>query len=370
MIKVKIRSNFQRKTIPRTLWFLILVFFTIFLLLSTIFTVIAYQTPLYTTQETTALTYRSRGTYTYTAYLENNTVYNKTIQRPGEGNIFKEIVKTINGSLFFSFRISQYADISITYQVLATIETDIWTKTYTLQPQTELNETGNTADLTITFPINFEFYDNVVDMINQETDIVAKNPTLYIRIPIKIYGSTVSDYDIFQSINPELSMSLTEKTILFSEELSTEESGTRTQQIQIYHENIEAARTNRLIFTIIIALILLGFIGITKPMNDNRSQIEKELDKIQKKYGEWLVTADSNPVDPLSKTISIKTMEQLSRISEDLGKPMIHYQKNNSKNLFLVIDDDHIYQHELVVSSEDNNDFFSFFFYLKKSFKK
>ena len=324
-------------------------------------TILAYQEPITTEEKNTVLTYSGNSQFNYLTTMINNTVYNKTLLRPGEGIIFKQIVDNITGTHQYQFQISQSATISSTYSLKAIVQTDLWTKTYTLIHTTNSESTGTRMTLTESFPIDFRFYDSILTTINEETGINAPNPILLIQASITVSAKT-SEYTIFESFNPEITMSLNQKTIEFSDLLSLTKSGSKTETITVNHPEVIETRQARMYTTIASVIILVSYLALTKMKISEKTILEKELDKIQKKYGEWLVTADSNPVDPLSKTITIKTMEELSRISEDLGKPIIHYQKNGTKNLFLVIDDAHIYQHELIVDNErKETSLFSFF---------
>lgn len=331
------------------------------ILLSTVTTITAYQQPTSSQETNTILTYSSNSQFDYVTNLFNNTVYNKTILRPGEGIIFKQIVDNITGSHQYRFQISKSASISTTYSLTAIVQTGLWTKTYTLVPTQTSETTGTRQTISESFPVDYRFYDTILSTINQETGITAPNPILIIRASISTTART-DNHTIIESFNPEITMSLNQKTITFSDMLSLSKSGSRTETITINHPEMEQIRQNRLYTTLATIIILPVFLLITKMKHSEISAMEKKLNKIKKKYGDWLVTAESNPVDPLSKIIAISNMDELSRISEDLGKPMIYYKKNDSKNIFSVIDDEHIYQHELSIDeTEEENDLFSFF---------
>ncbi|MDG6229769.1 MAG: DUF5305 family protein, partial [Candidatus Thermoplasmatota archaeon] len=348
MRKIRVKMNFKRITLSQTLWFSILALLIVIMLISMVTTNMAYQQPTSTKETQTILTYSSSSQFDYISRLYNNTVYNKTTLRPGEGIIFKQIVENITGTHQSRFQISESATISMTYSLTAIIQTGIWTKSYTLVPTQTSNTAGTRLTITESFPIDYRFFDTILTTINQETGITAPNPILLLRASISISART-ADHTIVDSFQPEITMSLNQKTIQFSDILSMQKSGSKTETIDIEHPEIEEMRQNNLYITIAIIIILVGYLIVTKRKPTEISIVEQQLKKIKKKYGEWLVTAESNPVDPLSKTISIASIDELSRISEDLGKPMIYYPKNDSANTFYVIDDDHIYQHELLI---------------------
>lgn len=367
---MKIKINYKRKILPKNIWLGLLAIIIVFMLISTMSTILAYQEPVTTEEKNTVLTYSGNSQFDYLSTLINNTVYNKTLLRPGEGIIFKQIVDNITGTHQYQFQISESATISSSYSLRAIIQTDLWTKTYTLIPTKTSESTGTRLTLTESYPIDFRFYDSILTTINEETGINAPNPLLLIQASITVSAKT-SEYTIFETFNPEITMSLNQKTIEFSDLLSLSKSGSKTETITIEHPEVEETQQARLYTSIASVIILFIYLAITKMKPTEITALEQELNKIQKKYGEWLVTAESNPVDPLSKQISIASMEELSRISEDLGKPMIHYQKNKSMNIFIVIDDEHIYQHELKVENEkEESGFFSFFSFDKSDENK
>jgi hypothetical protein len=346
--------------LPQTMWLSILAVIIGVILLSSVMTIMAYQQPTTSQQTNTILTYSGNSQFSYLTNLFENTVYNKTLLRPGEGIIFKQLVDSVNGSHQYRFQISTTASITVSYTVQAIIRTDLWTKTYTLVPTQTSNTTGTRLTISESFPIDYRFYDSILREINEETGVTAPNPILLIRASISTTART-DDYTISESFNPEITMTLNQKTITFSEMLSLSKSGSRSETITIDYPEVLQTRSNRLYTSIGSGLILIPFIFLTKMQVPSTSALEKELRKIKKKYGEWLVTAESDPVDSSSKPIIISSIDELSRISEDLGKPMIHYQKDDSTNIFFVIDDNHVYRHELTINDEKETDFFSFF---------
>ena len=52
--------------------------------------------------------------------------------------------------------------------------------------------------------------------------------------------------------------------------------------------------------------------------------------KINKKYNEWIVEVDTPPKRPLgAEIITMKSLEDLMKISEELGKPVIYHVSNS-----------------------------------------
>jgi len=133
MKKIRIKANYKRIVLPNTIWVIGCAILILLTMLSAVLTVQAYQEPTITEETSVALTYSANSRYNYVVDLTENTVYdNKTTLRPGEGNIFKNIVDNITATFSFTFQSSETASITATYSTKAIIQTDLWSKTYTV----------------------------------------------------------------------------------------------------------------------------------------------------------------------------------------------------------------------------------------------
>lgn len=346
------KKRFEQIPLPKTIWLSLFFILIFMILLATVSANMAYQEPTETIQTYTTLRYNGNSRYSYTANLVNNTVYEKTQLRPGEGIIFKQLVTNITGSHQYTFEINQPATINITQSIQAIVKTDLWTKSYPLVPLNSTVTIGTKNQILATFPINYQFYDEIIKTINEETGMNAPNPVLIFRSSISVTAKLSNNNTIYEYLQPELTMSLSQKTIEFSDVLTQQHADRQTDSKIINHPEVFELRENRL-YTLIFMIVVFGFYGVFTKMEPTRiSAEEKELNRIQKKYGEWIVQSHNSPFDTTSKKITLNSMKELSRLSEELGKPMIHYVKRNKKNVFLVIDNNHIYQYPLSVSDE------------------
>ena len=241
--KKKDKFDFKLLVLSKKIWIVLFVFLLIINLFCFIGTLYAYQAPILTTKSQKILSYNGNSEFNYLTTLFENTVYNKTELKPGEGIIFKQIVKNITGNHYFKFSINKSATITVSYSIIAIIQTDLWMKSYTLIPTISRNVSGNEVEISKEFPIDYNFYDQILVVINEETGINAPNPILIIRTIATVSAKT-TDYTIYETYNPEITMSLNQKTIEFSEFLTTQQSGSKSKTIHI--DNIEAinARQN------------------------------------------------------------------------------------------------------------------------------
>lgn len=357
--KKKVKTKMKRIALPEKIWFAIVGFLLIAFIFSTYTTMAAYQTPTMTDESYVRLTYSSSAKYNYVVELENNTVYNKTRLSPGEGIIFKQIVKEINASMTYTFQIDQNAEISGTYYIQAIIKTDLWTKIYTIVPSKSFTSNGRSSRFEQYFPIDFSFYDSVVSIINSEIGLNAPNPILIIKCPIAVNAKT-SDTTIYETFEPEITVSLNQKTIEISDILSLQKTGSRTGTRQVFNQDVVDNRNNWTAYSVIILVVSLLFLIATKGESAVISKQDIVLKKIQKKYGEWMVDTKAKPVRLNSKIIPVNSLDDLSKVGEELGKPILHYTSEFNNDFFhsyYVVDENAAYEYVLKTESVTNQVF-------------
>jgi len=147
--------------------------------------------------------YYHSGNFNYVAHLKDNTVYSTTILLPGQATLFKKITDYLNATLAYSFSCDLSATISGSYKLSAEIQTDIWSKQYTIVPTTRFD----TNDFKIDFVVNHSHYENIVTTINNEIGVTAVEPTLVFKCEISITAQTNAGIIIDKFI-PTLTMPL------------------------------------------------------------------------------------------------------------------------------------------------------------------
>jgi len=338
-----------RKKIPRMTRFIVFALISIILLYSLTNVYIAFQTPTTKRQTQTILQYTNTGRFTYLVYLKNNTVYNKTMLRPGEGTYFTQLVDHINATFTYGFQIDTDANINGTYTVQAIIQTKLWTKTYTLVPQTPVTASGQTATATADFPISYSFYDQVLTTINAETGVTAQDPLLIIQSIVTLTAQT-NQGTVYSSFAPSINATLGQRTIDISKNLITSTPGFLNNTMTIEHKEVCTQRSTWSTATVLLLLGLAAFAVITTSSVDEKTKTETMMKKITKKYGDWIVEADRQPDATKARIISLKSIEGLAKIGEELGKPIIHYtlnRENEETHMFYVIDEAIFYEYDL-----------------------
>ena len=343
MKKVKLGKIIKRKKLPNKIRTAIIGIFAILLIFSLYSIYSAYGKPLETQETDVLISYSQTGTYNYDVYLLDNLIYNKTVLKPGEGVLFKNIVDHINATFNYNFKIDSESTIFGTYKILALVQTDMWSKTYTLVPEKSFTKTGKNAAFTQSFPIDFLYFEDVVAEINSQIGVNSPNPSLVITSYIQV--DTENDIgDVHETFSPSISVSLNKNVISMSEVLSSSDYGSKTEKHTVIHSDVATERTNWGIITIIFAIILAIILIFTKNIAEAFDKTEKMIKKIRKKYGEWIIDVKKPPKEAIdSNVITVETIEDLMKTSEELAKPVLYYKKNNTHN-FCVIDNQLFYE--------------------------
>jgi len=295
---------------------------------------------------TVTFAYSQNGDFDYIIYLTDNMVYDgRTTIKPVDNLIaFRDIVDHIDASFTYNFYSTKTASITGDYILTALIKTDMWSKKFTLASG-KFNDSFNED-----FSVDYLYYENVTKLINAETGVTASNPQLIIECNIYNLRVKSSEYifDPDRFIH-SMSVSLNENTIDLSDNLKKEMSGVKTTEEKIYssegNKEIDQWTANAYFFIIII--IIFSF--ITKGDVVKLNEIEKQVKKINKKYNEWIVEVDEPPKRPLgTEIINTKSIEDLMKISEELGKPMIYYGSNHEgTHTYYVLDETAHYRYVL-----------------------
>jgi hypothetical protein len=347
MKKMSKTLNLPELKIPLLIRFSVILVMLIIIIVSFFTANAYYQEPTTSQIEIVDSVYHQNGKFDYSIYLINNTVYEKTVLKPGDGNFFKKIIDHINGSFFYNFISTDSSKISGSYRITAKIQTDLWDKTYTVVPTEYFNFTGQNGYFEQEFPIDYEFYDDVVKSIDTQTGVTSSNPQLLITCNVIIQGNT-GENSVYDTFSQSMTISLNTKIIEFSEELSLRETQTFTKTQTVTNSEIYEQRNNWTIITIIFVIINSLFFVFTTNKIEHHDKVEKQLKQINKKYGEWVVETSQNNPSLKKNIIALKSMDDLQKVSEELGKPMVHYNsKTSNQHSYYILDDDIAYQYIL-----------------------
>lgn len=349
--KNKIKKGYKKRIrLPRIIRLALIGLISLLLLYSVINVYASYQKQEVTTKSYTVFSYYQDGNFNYRVYLTDNSIYpDKDFLLPGDGIYFKNIIKNITTSFTYSFNIDTNAEISGSYNLQAELQTSLWSKNYSINTKNSngtFKSNGKNVEFTIdSFDVNLDYYENIVSKIEGETGVTVSNPILIIKCFINVIIKTPSK-TIYKTFTPDLSFTLETKQIEITENAANYQSNMETEKQTLYHKEVVDERNRWSLISIILLVILIIILLLTKS-NLKISQIEKNVKKINKKYGEWLVDITNNPVNSAEKKITLKSFDDLIKTGEELGKPILHYHESSNNHLFFVMDGSTVYVYEL-----------------------
>lgn len=341
-----IELKFKRIKIKKRYRILISIILTIIVIIPIIFAIHYISTnPKTKTENIIICQNYQKGIYNYTAYLKENEIYNnKTILKKGEGLIFKDITNYLEMSFLYEFFSDCGKVIDATYQLDLKLYTNSWSKEYNIFQQSKFAP----ENFNVSFEINISQYQDYINKIEDEIKIILPDTKLNIISTIHIILET-DEGIITEIFKPTISIPMKDKIINFEGNLSqfSLKNIENTIEVPIPIEEINNEIYNYLIIAGILFIPFILFIITTKNelyiYKTDKSQIK--IQKILKKYKEWIVEVEK-PVKELttSDIVYCKTMDDLMKISEQLGKPVLHVQQDKNKHIFYISENSKCYR--------------------------
>lgn len=315
----------------------------------------------------------ARGTFDYTIYLEENTLYDADFVKPpattpytppepktlGVGPVIPyQLTDRIDASYYYNFRADQpVRELAEEITITATIENpDIWSRTFILVPSTR-----ETENFRVDFPVDISYLNELLTAIRDETGIPAETQNLIIEAFVHVTAQT--DYGpIDEVFTQTLSTEMGGGSLIWNEELLTTQEGaiTTTQIIpnpsRYLGLSVDGLKTTSLILVLIFLVIFIAslvFHNQTKPAE--LPLFEKEALAAGKKYADRIAEASGQTPTAGEKIISLGSIEDLVKVADELGKPIIHQPPTaaEKRHTYYVIDGTTQYQYLITKQTKE-----------------
>ena len=351
-MKLKTLKPIKRINLQKEIRISIITLLAILIMASSYTAFAAYEKP--TTIEETIPTYAytHNGYYDYEITIMNNSLYGATILSPGDGTFFKKLIENINMTYTYNYQATKTSTIKGTYKVTATIQTSLWVKEFTIIPTTSFENTGVQAGFTTNFPLNLTFYENFIATISEETGTSASEQTLIIKCTVLLDAES-ADGTVNEVFSPSIQMPLGTNVVEIDGVLTTTQNGALEETTQVEQTHVETERTTWTSSSLLFLIILIIFTLVTKTEKDSETMKTQQLKKIAKKYGEWIVeTNDLQPDTNYLENVTLNSFDDLIKISEEIGKPIIKFTDDQDVQIFCVYDENIKYSYKLTFQEE------------------
>ncbi len=315
--------------------------------------------------------YEQVGTYDYTANLKSNSIYdNRTTLKPGEGILYTQITESIDTFFDYTFQGDHNANITITHNIEVSLESTHWKKSIYTTPVKTQNYTGTTAQFSTDYTFRIDSIETLRNRLEVETRTGAPNYNVTVSPHILTTAKTKIDNQILTvtvtPFTPTLSYTFQYDHISTSS-LEYTRPGARTHTQRIYLAWVMDQRYASYGFS------AASFAGLaitswafrkTKP---HARKPAKPIEEIISPFQEVIAESAEEPqfkehsLMPTT-TISMKTLEDLIKVAEWLGKPVLSYQKSKrsqratSTRIFYVLEGTIRYEYTITAPSIANKE--------------
>lgn len=313
-------------------------------------------------QKVSLYSYHSKSSVNYEVSLRPNDLFEELNQ--GEDQVYlTNLVDSIKASYTYQFTGDYQADIKGNYEIVAVLEgyttdkeqkTSIWKKQFTVVPKTNFNAKDNKITIKRDAVLNIGIYNNFLKKIKDETKVSSD---VAVSALMNVNLNAMTDKGLIQDT---ISSSIVFPFDTYYFKISKQQIDDKPGVIQETKEVPSSGNLYRLIFYIIALVILLIFLIALLMLTSNsitNDPFLKNLKRIFKKYGGRLI-AFNTEISIIGDSFLVKSIEDLVRLSDEIGKPIIYRYRKNLREItkFYVLDERCTYYFELNGFTPTNSD--------------
>ena len=327
---------------------LILTFTTVF---AAYFVYYEYTHPSTTTRPVQVLSYSTTANYQYTAYLFPNDLYNATSITSGEGTLFTNLTKSISVRFVYSVVADRASDVSLTCDYTEFLIGSTWNKTLLDGSVQAENASITSTFLTKNFTVDVQTISSLVESIDGETGIVDSSYTIMF-VPT-IVGSITSsgvtgnffDQPVFNFTFSRAYGSRAGIIVPSNSTFTTLRSLVAGSSTYNNSSSFDGSYFIRVVSLLILAAsgTSLGVAVFSYEFKDNsQTKQAKKTDALARKIAQYqeIISLTRTPPKTNKGTIIVSSLDDLVRLADMMGKPVLHYQGEGEGDVseFYVLD--------------------------------
>jgi len=338
----------KRKNINKRLRVLSICSFLIILIIFSFFLYKELKYPAIQEEKVAVYSYSNKVDVRYKVLLKPNIIYeNRSLDE--DGIYISPYVDTVQTSFNYLFEGERNADITGDYEVIAVVEgymvqdkvaKTIWEKRYIIEPKTSFEVRDIGVALAKDIPIQIAEYNNFVKKVIEDSKVQSSSKlSLIMNIDLKV---NTDKGLVEEKMSPSIIIPLNTNYFEITKNVPEEKKGAieETRQVQL-----PVNKNKVIIYSSILglmAMILLYLIFFTAGYV--KDEFTKQLDKIFKKHGSRLVALNNN-IATSSVAQTVKSIDDLVRIADEIGKPILYKYSANPREItqFYVLDENTLY---------------------------
>lgn len=350
-MKKKINKNFRITLICITV------------ILSVIFSGLIYKEVMHPNlkEEKIALySYKNNAMVNYKVFLIPNIVFaNQALDEGGE--YISSLVDYVQTTFIYEFSGDSPVDVKGNFGVVAVVEgfverldgaagqetksKTVWKKEFVLVPKTNFQSKEKSFSLKQDIPLKLADYDYLVKSIN-EVIKVNTNSKLTVSMNVEFKGDTDKGL-IEEKISPSVTIPLNTNLFNISKGEIQDKPGAIEETKQV---SVPVNKNKVIVFSVLVGFSIISMLFlIYYTLGIVKDPFYKQLDYIFKKHGSRLVALNGEiPYEP-EKQNKVKTIDDLVRIADEIGKPIMYKHSPNAEEitLFCVFDNNCSYVFDL-----------------------
>lgn len=314
------------------------------------FLFILERNPKYINEKVPVYKYTNKSDITYEVFMLPNDIFVEKSYGPGRIYI-TDLVDYIDTTFNYHFIGEKAAQLNGKYIVTAALEgyitgekssTTIWQKQYVLLPETGFDIKDERLIIEKKIPIKLTDYYEYLEMVKKNLKF-GYNMRLVIRWNIIIEIKT-ADGSKEETITSFMEIPISKEYFDVAGELNQENEGVIEKTENVVSPVYTNIKTGCWISTALCILLLPLILIFTKPYVIT-SPLQKKLKQVFKTHGTRMVGMGSETTINANELIEISSMEDLVKIADDVGRPIMYRKSSNPEDIyyFYVIEENNIY---------------------------
>lgn len=311
------------------------------------------KVPKFTEEKVTLYKSNHKTDAKYQVFLKPNILYDKN-NLEEEQLYLTEFVDSIQTNFQYQFTGEADAEVIGDYAVIAAVEgyvteeekiKTIWKKEFVLSPKTEFKTSDKKITIKKDVSLKLEEYNTFVEQVAEASKVDASTKlSLFMNINSK---ASTDKGEVVEKFTPQLVIPLGSSNFEIIKSGVGEKPGIleETKKIQLPpNEMMINLYGAALGFAIILLSSLIGF-----TTNAQEDPFTKKIKKIFKKHGNRLVALNAEVAVTCEAFSEVKSMDDLVRVADELGKPILYQYWEEPKNItqFCVYDDTCTYAYHI-----------------------
>lgn len=290
------------------------------------------------------LNYHENGNVTYDVCLRPNDYYIDECQPSGKQYI-ASLIRTIDAEFHYSFSLAEEIEREYSYDITAKLvatesgadEKILYEKEEILLSEKSVAAVaGKIVKIDEPIQINYQKYNSLMTSFRTDYGLTLK-ANLYVTMNVRVSGTHENFATPIKSDQKiTLRIPMSERTI----NVALETDGVNSDS---FIEEEKRDPTKSLLFVavagasaVVFVFTLVMSIVVSVRRKSDRSDYEKELDKITKEYNQLIVEVEHVPKIDQKNVIEVKSFDELLDVRDTIQKPILHLQISDQRSLFII----------------------------------